>query len=192
MSSLDLIQLPYCHESDRYDPKFVIALIAAVATGVFFCRPKITNISFYNEEEPVAETESHLEPITSREQYLQDALQMAKQHRALLEEEVQMLDRWVEHFQQHPSPYDTYVIDPDHEDTEDIDNSILAVLHNAENGITAKEIVTVLNNEYQFEDSDGNPIKITKTDVNSRLYSMKNEGIVNFSSENKKAPVWRI
>lgn len=181
MSSLDLIQLPYCHESDRYDTKFVIALIAAVATGAFFCRPRITDIRFYSDSDPVpepAEPESHLEPITSREKYLKDALDMAYQHRSILEEEVRMLEGWVDHFQQNPLPY------PVEDTVSDLDKAINQVLEqHREDGVTAKEILDVLKDYFE---------NLTKSEINQRLYTMNKENKVRFFTDNKKAPVWRL
>ena len=176
---LALIQLPYCQDGDRYDPKFVIALIAAVAAGAFFCRPKITDVRFYDEAtETETEPESHLEPITSREQYLTDALQMAQQHRSLLEEEVRMLEGWVDHFQQHPSPY------PVEAENADLDKAIYIVLdQHREDGVTAREILATLKD--YFED-------LTKSEINKRLYAMNKQGTVRFFTDNKKAPVWRL
>ena len=175
---LDLIQLPYCQDSYNYDPKFVIALIAAVATGAFFCRPRVTDIQFHNDKATEVEPESRLEPITSREQYLQEALQMANQHRCVLEEEVKILEAWVDYFQQHPSPY------PEDDDNTELDRAICQILDQyRESGITVKELLHVLKDYFE---------NLTKSELNKRLYAMQKQKIVSFTIENKKAPLWRL
>jgi len=154
----------------------------AVATVAFICRPRMTNVKFYTEPEPEPEVEVEPEvepePMTSREQYLQNALEMAYQHRAVLEEEVKMLQGWVDHFQQNPSPY------PVEDENIDLEKAILLVLdQHRQDGVTAEEIFNELNDYFEG---------LTKTEINQRLYAMNKKEKVRFFTDNASAPTWRL
>jgi hypothetical protein len=164
--SLALIEYPYCRNGDNYDPKFILALIVAVAAGAFFCRPRVTEVRFYDESKP--EPESHLEPISSREQYLDDALKMAKQHRRILQDEVKMLENWLYYFQQNPGP-------------SDFNRIFIDILETNPDGITSNDILWHM--KYHFPQT-------TLADITTALESLKDEGLV--SQLKGKKNLWRL
>jgi hypothetical protein len=153
------------------DPKLVFVLIASIAGTAFLCRSRSSRYMFYDTEEKNTK-ETQTEAITSRKEYLEDALKMAKQHRYLLEDEVKMLENWVDYLHLSGSDQNkNYIMD-------DLDRSILEVLdQNRENGITVKGIFNYLKDF--FED-------LTKGEINQRLYFMKKEGVLKFSVKNRK------
>ena len=159
------------------DPKLFFALIVSIAGTAFLCRSRSSGYMFYDTEEKNTK-ETQTDPINSRKEYLEDALEIAKQHRHLLEDEVKMLENWVDYLYLSGSDQNkNYIMD-------DLDRSILEVLdQNRENGITVKGIFNYLKDF--FED-------LTKGEINQRLYFMKKEGVLKFSIKNKKDPIWYL
>lgn len=161
------------------DPRLVFALVASIAGTAFLCRSRSTGFMFYDTEEKDTK-ETQTETISSRKEYLEDALKMAKKHRHLLEEEVKMLENWIDYL--HESD-DEGTLEND-TSISDLDRSIFHVLdQHRENGITAKKILEILKD--YFDD-------LSKTEINQRLFIMKQEKIVKVSIKNKKEPIWRL
>jgi hypothetical protein len=157
------------------DPKLVFVLIASIAGTAFLCRSRSSGYMFYDSEEKDTK-ETQTEPIDLRKEYLEDALRISKQHRHLLEDEVKMLENWVDYLHLSDSEQNT------NDTVEDLDRSILQFLdQNRENGMTAKGIFNYLKDF--FED-------LTKAEINQRLSVMKKEGVLKVSVKNKKDPIW--
>ena len=163
-----------------YEPRDESMSVMWLVTGVTivlsllcFCVPQQKKT---NPVPVIVPKEPLVEPKTPRETYLDQCLEMATHHRKLLEEEIKMLEVWVDFFQENPAPSSN--------PHDEIDTAIFEVLQKHRmDGLSVKNIFGILKDF--FED-------LTTAEICERLYYLQARNQVNVLNVDMNESIWRL